>query len=170
MFDSYNYVRNNVISNLKKYKYYACIQSLEKTKNMSVSNTSGEVVCYYTNNSNVTFDFEKTTIYHLQNDNGKGYQCSFNLNTKNTDITSLNKSVTCSDVVSFFSDDVSVYFRPVDYIYTNIPNQHYSSFIEDVSSTSHDSSTSNLTNNQEFMYLIPFSMLLVVLALWWFRK
>lgn len=162
MFDSYNYVRNNVIKNLKKYKYYACVQDFYKTKDMQTADTIDEVACYYTNNDDVFFDEENSQIKNLKNENGLGYMCTFSLNNKSSRITN---SVKCNDFTSFFSEPYAS-FKAVDYVYTNIENTNYSSIIEDLSYTNKESSIIN----QDILYLIPFSMILVVLSLWWFRK
>lgn len=161
MFDSYNYVRNNVIKNLKKYKYYACVQDFYKTKDMQTSDTKEEIVCYYTNNDNVAFNND--TIENLKNENGTGYRCVFSLNYKYN--STINRTVECNNFANW-DGSVQASFRTNDFIYTNIDNTNYSSIIEDSSYTNND----NLSINQDFLYLVPFSTILVVLALWWFRK
>jgi len=161
MFDSYNYVKNNVIKNLKKYKYYVCVQDYLTMQQMQNNPTNNDVVCYYTTNNNAYID--NTTLKNFKNDDGKGYMCSFNLNYKNNQAP--KRSIECSNF-SNWTGEVTVSFSISDYVYTNIDNTIYSSILEEIPTTKQDS----LNINQDVLYLIPFSMILVVLALWWFRK
>lgn len=158
MFDGYNYTRNLVLKNLKDYKYYVCIQNFDKTVESQSKWVYSDTKCYF--GDNITFGSK--VIEHLHNSNGYGRECSFSSTTKYpSNLTYDHASSVC---VNISADSIN--FNNRDFIYTNVPNEHRANIIEDIEYIKNN----NLAYNQNFMYIIPFTSLLIVLALWWFRK
>ncbi len=147
MFDGYNYVKNFVQTNLKDYDTYFCHQMVS-TKDFADSDNLKKVYCYF--GKEISLD-SYTTINNIQK------ACIVDL--RNYYSSSSENRIECLFDISSMS------YNTTDVVYTNLASNYPS-----ITSDFELQKDNNLAYNQNFMYLIPFSMLLVVLALWWFRK
>lgn len=145
MNNNYEYIKNLVQTNLKDYDYYICNQVINQ--NNSNYNNIYDIYCSFGNDLKFNY-YQVSNIEKL---------CKIDTNTSYYNSSTLER-VVCNNTSTHSMNNY-------DYIYTNLSNI-YPSIISEYQLIKDN----NLTYNVNFMYLIPFSILLVFLALFWFKK
>lgn len=145
MNSNYEYIKNLVQSNLDDYDYYVCNQVMNYG---SSSSNYYEITCSF--GKNLSF-----SNYRVSNIEKK---CQIDTTTSYYNSNALER-VVCSNSSSNYN------INNYDFIYTNIGNT-YPSIISDFELEKNY----DYSYNTDFMYMIPFSILLIVLCLFWFRK
>lgn len=145
MNDNYEYVKNLVQTNLNDHDYYICNQIINQ--NNSSYNNIYDIYCAFGNDLKFNH-YQVSNIEKL---------CKIDTNTSYYN-SSILERVVCTNTSTHSMNNY-------DYIYTNLSNT-YPSIISEYQLIKDN----NLTYNVNFMYLIPFSILLLFLALFWFKK
>lgn len=145
MNSSYDYIKNLVQSNLDDYDYYVCNQV---TNYGSSSSNYYEVTCSFGNNLN----FNNYRVSNIEK------KCQIDITTSYYNSNTLER-VNCNNSLSNYN------INNYDFIYTNLGSVYPS-----ISSDFELAKNNNYSYDSNFMYMIPFTILLVVLCLFWFRR